>query len=115
MKKKLEKSEEILKKFTKEMVNDYADKLLIGLSEEENKMVLDEMEIIEDTMNKINDIKGISEIEPMVHCLDDFTVDLREDIAKKSSDIEEVLSNCDDYEDREIVVPKVVKNNDIHE
>ena len=30
--------------FTKEMVNDLADKLLIGLSEEENKMVLDEFE-----------------------------------------------------------------------
>ena len=30
-----------MEKFTKEMVNDYADKLLIGLTEEENKMVLD--------------------------------------------------------------------------
>ena len=29
-------------KFTKEMVDNYADKLLIGLTEEENKMVLDE-------------------------------------------------------------------------
>ena len=31
-------------KFTKEMVNDYAEKLLIGLTEEENKMVLEEGE-----------------------------------------------------------------------
>ena len=31
-------------KFTKEMVDDYADKLLIGLTEEENQMVLDEIE-----------------------------------------------------------------------
>ena len=28
-------------KFTKEMVDDYANKLLIGLTPEENKMVLD--------------------------------------------------------------------------
>ena len=27
-----------MSKFTKEMVNDYADKLLIGLTEEENKL-----------------------------------------------------------------------------
>ena len=36
-----------MEKFTREMVNDYADKLLIGLTEEENKMVLDEFEIID--------------------------------------------------------------------
>ena len=36
-----------MKKFTSEMVNDYAEKLLIGLTEEENKMVLDEFEIID--------------------------------------------------------------------
>ena len=29
-----------MNKFTKEMVNEYADKLLIGLTEEENKMEL---------------------------------------------------------------------------
>ena len=34
-------------KFTKELVNSYADKLLIGLTEEENKMVLDEFETID--------------------------------------------------------------------
>ena len=31
-----------MSKFTKEMIDDYADKLLIGLTPEENKMVLDE-------------------------------------------------------------------------
>ena len=41
-------------KFTKEMVDDYADKLLIGLTEEENQMVLDEFEIIDETINTIN-------------------------------------------------------------
>jgi len=34
------------RKFTKEMVDDYADKLLIGLTEEENKMVLEEFDIV---------------------------------------------------------------------
>ena len=40
-------------KFTKEMVNDYADKLMIGLTEEENKMVLDEFEIIDKNIDLI--------------------------------------------------------------
>ena len=39
-------------KFTKEMVDNYADKLLIGLTEEENKMVLDEFEIIDNIMQE---------------------------------------------------------------
>ena len=44
-------------KFTKEMVDNYADKLLIGLTEEENKMVLDEFEIIDKNIDLINEIK----------------------------------------------------------
>ena len=34
-------------KFTKERVNDYADKLLIGLTEEEQDMVLKEFDVID--------------------------------------------------------------------
>ena len=50
-------------KFTKEMVDDYADKLLIGLTEEENQMVLDEFEIIDETINTINEIEVNEQIE----------------------------------------------------
>ena len=49
-----------MEKFTKEMVDDYADKLLIGLTEEENKMVLDEFEIIDRNIDLINKIPGLS-------------------------------------------------------
>ena len=59
-------------KFTKEMVDDYADKLLIGLTKEENKMVLDEFDKIDADIDKLNEIDGLSEVEPMTHCLDDF-------------------------------------------
>ena len=95
-------------KFTKEMVEDYADKLLIGLTEEENKMVLDEFEIIDRDIDLINEIPNISEVEPMTHTLDDFEYDLREDVIEESVPIEDLMSNCDRYEDREIEVPKVV-------
>lgn len=96
-------------KFTSDMVNDYADKLLIGLTEEENKMVLEEFEIIDKNINIINEIEGIEEIEPMSHCLDDFVYELREDVVAKSVDIDELLQNCDDYINDEVKVPKVVE------
>ena len=83
-----------MSKFTKEMVNDYALKLLIKLTDE--------------TINLINNISGISEVEPMTHALDDFKADLREDIADESIPIEDLLSNADYTDGREIEVVKVV-------
>ncbi|MBR3117040.1 MAG: hypothetical protein IKF36_04120 [Bacilli bacterium] len=95
-------------KFTKEMVDDYADKLLIGLTPEENKMVLDEFDIIDEQINIINDIPGIEKVEPMTHALDDFEFELREDEVEESIPIEELLQNCKDSTAREVQVPKVV-------
>lgn len=96
-------------KFTKEMVDDYADKLLIGLTEEENQMVLDEFEIIDETINTINEIEGIENVEPMTHTLDYFVYELREDVAEESIPIDDLLSNCDMHNGREVEVPKVVE------
>ena len=97
-----------MSKFTKELVDNLADKLLIGLSEEENEMVLSEFDSIDKNIDLINEIDGIENIEPMTHCLDDFEYILREDIVEESASIEDILSNSDDVEGREIVVPKVV-------
>ena len=97
-----------MKKFTKEMVDDYADKLLIGLTEEENRMVLEEFDEIDANIDLINEIDGIGDVEPMTHCLDDFVYELREDVVEESVAIEDLLRNSDDTQDREIVVPKVV-------
>ena len=95
-------------RFTKEMINDYADKLLIGLTEEENKMVLEEFDEIDHNIDLINQIENIKEVVPMSHCLDDFTYELREDVASDSISIEDALSNCDVTDDREVELPKVV-------
>lgn len=97
-----------MSKFTKEMVDSYADKLLIGLTEEENDLVLKEFDIIDANMQIIADIPNITDVEPMTHALDNFEFILREDIAEESIPIEDLLKNCDAYEDREIEVPKVV-------
>lgn len=95
-------------KFTKEKIENLADLLLIGLSDDEAQMVLDEFEIIDANINKINDIEGINEVEPMTHALDDFEFELRDDVVEKSISIEELLQNSDDTDDREVSVPKVV-------
>ena len=95
-------------KFTKEMVDSYADKLLIGLTPEENKMVLDEFDIIDKNLDLVNSIPGIEKVEPMTHTLDDFIYELREDVIEESIPIEDLLANSDDTTDNEIVVPKVV-------
>ena len=96
-------------KFTKEMVDDYAEKLLIGLTAEENKQVLDEFEIIDKNIDLINKIPNINEVEPMTHCLDDFVYELRADVVEESISIDDILKNCDCYTDREVEVPKVVE------
>ena len=96
-------------KFTQEQVIDYADKLLIGLTEEEAKMVLDEFEDIDTQIDLINKIPNIESVEPMTHCLDDFEYVLREDEVEESIKVDELLQNCDSKLDREVCVPKVVE------
>ena len=96
------------KNFTKELVETLADKLLIGLSDEENAMVLSEFEAIDANIDLINEIDGIKDAEPMTHCLDDFVYELREDVVEESVPIEELLQNCDVVRDNEVEVPKVV-------
>ena len=97
-----------MSKFTKEMVDDYADKLLIGLTKEENKMVLDEFDIIDANLDLVTKIPNIEEVEPMTHCLDDFEYVLREDVVEESVPIEDLLRNADETDGDEIQVPKVV-------
>ena len=96
-------------KFTEEMVRDYADKLLIGLTDEETKMVLDEFDVIDKNIDLINDIPNIEKIEPMTHCLDRCIDHLREDEIEESPSIDDILSNCDDSLTDQVRVPKVVE------
>ncbi len=93
--------------FTKELVDRLAEKLLIGLTEEENKQVLDEFAIIDENLGKL-ELEGLDAVEPMTHCLDNFSCTLREDVAEESIPVEELLRNSDKIEGREIEVPKVV-------
>ncbi len=98
-----------MKKFTKELIDEYADKLLIGLTDEENRLVLDEFDEIDKNIDLINDIPNIQNIIPMSHCLDDFEFELREDVYHESIPVDIIFSNCDSMRNDEVKVPKVVE------
>ena len=99
-----------MSKFTKELVDSYADKLLIGLTEEENNLVLSEFDIIDKNMEIISEFPNIQDVEPMTFALDDFVYTPRSDIAESGVEIDKLLQNCDYHEGREVEVPKVVGN-----
>lgn len=97
-----------MSKFTKEMVDDYADKLLIGLTDEENKMVLDEFDVIDKNLDLVTQMPNIDKVDPMTHCLDDFVYELRDDVVVESVPIKDLLRNSDETDGDEVQVPKVV-------
>lgn len=97
-----------MNKFTKQLVDKYANELLIGLSEEENENVLSEFEVIDRTCEIVSLIPGIEKVEPMTHCLDETVVDLREDTCEESINVDDALKNSDKVFAREVELPKVV-------
>ena len=97
-----------MNKFTKEMIDSYADKLLIGLSNDENKMIQNEFDYLEKSMEEIANIKNTEMVEGMFYALDDFSYKLTSDRPLKSVTTDCLLKNCDSVEDNLVSVPKVV-------
>ena len=95
--------------FTKEKINKYASDLLIGLSDEERDMIQSEFDLIEKNMDLINEIPNIKDTPIMSFPFEMEVTDLRsDDEVGEEINIEELLSNCDQVEGREVEVPKVV-------
>ena len=97
--------------FTKEKIDKFANDLLIGLTDEERDMIQSEFDTIEKNMDLINEIPNIKDVEPLSYPFEMSVDDLRDDsIEGDKIDIDELLSNCDRVEGREVEVPKVVGN-----
>ena len=94
--------------FNEELINKFGNDLLIGLTNEENKDILEEFKAIEASMNLINEIDGISNIEPM-HYPFIVTPTLRDDKIIENEEVNDLLKNSDKINDREIEVLKVVE------
>ena len=95
--------------FTKEKIDDYANKLLIGLTEEERAMIMEEFDDIEKNMELINKIDGIKDVEPQSYPFEMVLDDLRSDDEIDSEiDNDILLRNAGKVDGREVEVPKVV-------
>jgi aspartyl/glutamyl-tRNA(Asn/Gln) amidotransferase C subunit len=95
--------------FTKEMIDNYADKLLIGLTDEERTMIQEEFDDIEKNMELINEIDDIKNVEPQSFPFDMEMTDLRSGEEEEATiPIDELLRNAGKVEGREVEVPKVV-------
>ena len=96
-----------MSKFNEKMIKNFADKLLIGLTEEETKTILSEFDVVEKNMDLINKIDGISKVDPQHY---PFQIDAnpRDGHDIENETIDNVLKNSDKVSDREIEVPKVV-------
>lgn len=94
---------------SKEEICSLADKLLIGLTDEEISLVQTEFESIKKNMDLINEIPNIKDVEPQSFPFEMEVSELRsDDDVIDEIDIDTLLSNCDRVEGREIEVPKVV-------
>ena len=94
--------------FNKEMINSYADKLLIGLSEEETNTLLSEFDVIKDNMEIIAQIENIKDVKPMHFPVDIKLTSLRSDDDMENLDTLLALKNSEDVLEDVVSVPKVV-------
>lgn len=97
-----------MNKWNKEIIDKLADKLLIGLTDEENKMIVEDFDAIEDDIELINKIPKISEVEPLTHPFPLEDIFLNDDEVYVSLTTEEIFCNCKDVFNGEIKLPKVV-------
>ena len=95
-----------MNEFNESIIKDYANKLLIGLTEEETKTILNEFDVIKKNMDLINEIEGIKDVEPLDYPY--FTEYSFTDSEVFNESVDDVLKNADVKTDREIEVPRVV-------
>ena len=98
-----------MKKVTKEVLKEAADKLLFEMSDEEYDTLMEEFKIITKQMELIADIPGVDEALPMTFPFDVAISYLREDEIEQPLNREETLKNAKDVINGQIRLPKVVK------
>ena len=94
---------------TKNLLKDYANKLMFDMDEKEYETLEKEFEVILKQMDLIGEIKEIEGLEPMTFPFELDEVELRSDEKVRTISTEEALSNADSKKGDEIKVPKVVE------
>lgn len=97
-----------MKEITMEVLHDAAHRLLFDMTEEEYQTLFEEFQILTKQMEKIGEIQGLENYEPMTFPFDCTTSYLREDVPTEPLPREEALKNAGCKQDGQIKLPKVV-------
>jgi aspartyl/glutamyl-tRNA(Asn/Gln) amidotransferase C subunit len=97
-----------MKTITMDVLKDAANRLLFDMSEDEYKTLYEEFGVLTKQMEKIGEIKGLEDYEPMTFPFDCATDYLREDVAETPLPRDEALKNAGNKQDEQIKLPKVV-------
>ena len=97
-----------MKKVTKEILQESANRLMFSLSDEQLEKLVVEFEIITKQMELISHIPGVDDVEPMTFPFDVTSFSLREDVSDEPENRDEILKNSQDVSDGQIRLPKVV-------
>lgn len=97
-----------MKKITKEVLTDAANRLLFTMSDEQYAALEDEFKILIKQMEKIGEISDLDRYEPMTFPFDCTTTFMREDVPEEPLPREVALKNAGSKQDEQIKLPKVV-------
>ena len=97
-----------MQKITRENIQEYANKLMFKMKDNEFEAFEKEFETILKQMDLIGEIEGIENVEPMTFPFKLKDVKLREDVATSTLTTEDAVKNAKETIYDEIKVPKVV-------
>lgn len=98
-----------MKKYSKEVLQDAAHRLLFDMSNEEYDTLLEEFDWIIKQMSVIGEHAEIDQYEPMIFPFECTTTFMREDIPDQPLPREEALRNANHKAGGQIKLPKVVQ------
>ena len=94
---------------TKNLLKDYANKLMFDMDEKEYETLEKEFEVILKQMDLIGEIKEIEGLEPMTFPFEKEGTHFREDVVKDTLSVEDVIANAKEISYEQVKVPKVVE------
>lgn len=97
-----------MKKYSKEVLKDAANRLLFDMKDEEYDVLLNEFKTIISQMELIGKYEDIDHLEPMIFPFESSTDYLREDEPSAPLTKEDALKNAKSVKDGQIKLPKVL-------
>ena len=97
-----------MKKITREVLTDAANRLLFTMSDEQYATLEDEFKTLIKQMDKIGEISDLDQYEPMTFPFDCETSFLREDEPVEPLARDVALKNAGNKQDNQVKLPKVV-------